>query len=177
MAKNSGWVKLYRSLLEDPLWTSEPFTKGQAWADLILMVNHESAVGKKGTVIPVGSMVTSYATLAKRWKWSTSKVRRYLGTLTDTHMVTLTGTRSGTLLSLVNYEKYQGVRHTSRHTNRHTDEHTDEQPTRNKEYKEEKNSRSRSNSTRNKTQAEKMAAIEERRQKLLAKEAQQNDGS
>lgn len=36
-----GWIKLHRKLSDNPLWTCEPFTKGQAWVDLILLANHE----------------------------------------------------------------------------------------------------------------------------------------
>ena len=168
MAKYEGWIKLNRQLLENPIWTDEPFTRGQAWVDLILMANHEDGVGKKGDVIPPGSLVTSYAALARRWHWSVGKVRRYLGTLTGTQMISRTGTRSGTLLTIVKYDFYQGVRHTNRHTNRHTGEQTDGQPTRNnKEIKEEKNSRSRSSYT---PLGQKMGALEERRERLKAEQ-------
>lgn len=162
MARYEGWIKLHRQLLDSPIWVNEPFSRGQAWVDLLMMANHEDGVGKKGDVIPAGSMVTSYAFLAKRWHWSVGKVRRYLSTLTGTQMVSLTGTRSGTLLSIVKYDFFQGERHTNRHTNRHTSEHTNRQPTRSKEDKEEK----KSNTRRNKTVQEKLAAIDARRRRL-----------
>ena len=162
MARHDGYIKFYRSILDNPIWTSEPFTKGQAWADLLLLVNHEDGIGRKGDLIPRGSMATSYATLAIRWRWSVSKVRRFLGTLSDTQMISLSGTRSGTLLSIVKYDNFQGARHTNRHTERHTDDITGEQPTRIKEYKEEK----KSNTRRNKTVQEKLAAIDARRRRL-----------
>ena len=37
MDDRSGWIKLWRKFVDDPLWTSEPFTKGQAWVDLLLL--------------------------------------------------------------------------------------------------------------------------------------------
>lgn len=158
MARNEGWIKLHRQLLDSPIWVNEPFSRGQAWVDLILMANHEDGVGKKGDAIPAGSLVTSYAHLAKRWHWSVGKVRRFLSTLTGTQMISLTGTRSGTLLTIVKYSFFQG----ERHTNRHTNEHTDGQPTRRKEDKEEK----KSNTRRNKSVQEKLAAIDARRERL-----------
>lgn len=167
MARHEGWIKLHRSLLDNPIWTSEPFTRGQAWADILLMVNHEEGIGPKGDRIPEGAMVTSYAILAKRWHWSIGKVRRYLSTLTGTQMISLTGTRSGTLLSVVKYSFYQGARHTNRHTNRHTGDITDGQPTRiYKELKEEKkNAR-----PKNKSLSEKQDAIQARRERLELEE-------
>ena len=167
MAKYEGWVKIHRQMLENPIWTDEPFSRGQAWVDLILMANHEDGVGKKGDIIPAGSLVTSYAYLARRWHWSVGKVRRYLGTLTGTQMISLTGTRSGTLLSVVKYSFYQGARHTNRHTNRHTSDITDGQPTRiYKELKEEK----KNTRPKNKSLSEKQDAIHARRERLEREE-------
>lgn len=183
MAKSSGWVKISRELLDSSIWkTDKPFDERSAWIDLILMANHEDGEfidrQRKLIKIPRGSLYTSTGKLAQRWHWSRNKVIRYLGTLTGTQMVTQTGTQTGTLLTLVNYDKFQGRRTADGAADGTSYGAADGARTRNKEeYKEEKNSRSRSNSTRNKTQAEKMAAIEERRQKLLAKEAQQNDRS
>ena len=37
---NEGWVKTYRSLTDHWVWQDKPFSKGQAWMDLLLMVNH-----------------------------------------------------------------------------------------------------------------------------------------
>ena len=33
---SKGWIKLHRSMFDNDLWTAEPFTKGQAWIDLIV---------------------------------------------------------------------------------------------------------------------------------------------
>lgn len=41
---NSGWVKLYRKLMDNPIWLEERFTKGQAWVDLIMLSNFESRI-------------------------------------------------------------------------------------------------------------------------------------
>lgn len=30
-----GWVSIHRQLCENDLWLSEPFTRGQAWVDMI----------------------------------------------------------------------------------------------------------------------------------------------
>ena len=36
-----GWVKLHRKLQESNFWLCEPFSRGQAWVDLILLANHK----------------------------------------------------------------------------------------------------------------------------------------
>ena len=39
-----GWIRIYRELLDSAIWnTNEPFTKGQAWIDLLLLANFEDA--------------------------------------------------------------------------------------------------------------------------------------
>ena len=83
--KNSGWIKLYRQLQHNPIWqSSEPFSRRDAWIDLLLLANHEERViivkGKK-QVIGEGQHWTSYRILADRWHWSYEKVRRYFALL------------------------------------------------------------------------------------------------
>lgn len=36
----SGWIKIHRDILYHEIWSDKPFSKGQAWIDLILMANH-----------------------------------------------------------------------------------------------------------------------------------------
>ena len=128
--KNSaGWVVLSRSLLNSNIWKmDEPHNYKSAWIDLILMVNHEDGeiITRKGEVVkvPRGSTFTSIRKLAERWGWSAGKVLRYLETLTEAQMITQTGTRSGTLLSLVNYSNFQGRRNTDGYTDGNTDGNT-----------------------------------------------------
>lgn len=142
MAKKSkGWVIIDRKLYDNEIWKNpEPFCRRAAWIDLILMVNHEDAEvtfkGGQKVKVPRGSTYTSYRHLADRWHWSIGKVQRFLSYLTDTQSVTLTGTPSGTLLSLVKYEDFQSVRYTKRNANRYTDE----QQTKNERKNERKKS-------------------------------------
>lgn len=36
-----GWVPISRQLQDHWLWNDKPFSKGQAWIDLIMLANHE----------------------------------------------------------------------------------------------------------------------------------------
>ena len=38
-----GWIKLHRSISDNDLWTSEPFSRGQAFVDLILLASHKDS--------------------------------------------------------------------------------------------------------------------------------------
>lgn len=115
--KKLGFVPLYRSIQEHWLWNNdEPFSKGQAWIDLLLSVNHEEKkipVGCSIITIKPGQMWTSYVKLAKSWGWSRKRVYRYLNMLKSDGMVLVNGTSNGTLLTLVNYGKfaYKGNTH------------------------------------------------------------------
>lgn len=125
---NSNWVKINRSIFSNFLWVdSEPFCKRAAWIDLILLANHEDGemLSSKGDLIkiPRGSHFTSIRNLSTRWNWSCNKVRRFLGTLVSTGMITVSSTGSGTLLSLVKYDDFQGERHNREYNHEYDREH------------------------------------------------------
>lgn len=103
MAKNLGWVKVHRSLAYNELWLSEPFTKGQAWADLLMLAGRD------------GTLNVSYKWLSDRWKWYKSKTFRFLQLLEAKGMIEFCGTQNGTddgtangtAFRLINWEKFQ----------------------------------------------------------------------
>lgn len=109
---NSNWVKINRSIFDNALWRdSEPFDRRSAWIDLILMANHtdgEFIASGEIIKIPRGSLFTSIEHLGARWNWSNKRVRAYLDMLIRLNMVTRKGTHRGTLISLINYDIYQG---------------------------------------------------------------------
>jgi len=116
--KNRGWIKLHRSILEHPHWMSEPFTRAQAWIDLLLLANHkESHIRKRGVLVVVdrGALGYDERTLAERWKWSRGKVRRFLQELTEEKRINRKisqktipkNTSVSACIYILNYEKYQ----------------------------------------------------------------------
>lgn len=108
-----GWIQLHRQIQENPLWTCEPFTRGQAWVDLLLLANHkESFFYKRNIKINVsrGQVARSEVELADRWKWSRSKVRKFLNDLEKEQQVRQQKTNVTQLLTIINYEKYQEKR-------------------------------------------------------------------
>lgn len=124
-----GWIKLYRQSEENPLYFSEPFDRWHAWQDLLLIVNHErKQFISKGQLITLepGQTVTSDRILAQRWHWSREKVRRFLKLLNDTSMCTIKRTTNGTILTIVNWAKFQGAQPTDETTNETTGKTTDE---------------------------------------------------
>lgn len=75
----SGWVSIHRSIIEHPLWSSEKFTKAQAWMDLIINANHkDNKVLIKSTFIEVkrGEQIRSIVTLSEAWRWDRKTVKK-----------------------------------------------------------------------------------------------------
>lgn len=118
MGNNQGWIKLHRQIMETPEWFAEPFTRGQAWVDLLLLANHETGfIRKRGILVTVdrGQVGYSEETLALRWQWSRGKVRRFISELTQLARVyrkisekTIPKKTSvSSLIFIVNYDKYQ----------------------------------------------------------------------
>ena len=115
-----GFFKVDRALLEHELWLKEPFTKGQAWLDMVGRANYED----NGT-IKRGQFPTSALKLAERWQWHRSKVRRFLDMLVEMEMIAYESSQKGIIITILNYEKYQKNDQKNRPTNRPTDRPTD----------------------------------------------------
>ena len=106
----AGWVSIYRDLQEHWLWEDKPFSKGQAWIDLILLANHQSGrMLYKGELIVTqrGTVNRSISWLARRWGWSRGKTRDFLHLLESDNMIRLEATTNRTTLTLINYGKFQ----------------------------------------------------------------------
>lgn len=109
---SSGWVKLHRKIVDSPGYFSEPFCKNMAWIDLLLLANYEdNFFYVRGNKVDVKRGQCGYAeeTLAKRWKWSRGKVRRFLEMLVKEEKIVQQKNNVTTLLSIVNYDTYQSV--------------------------------------------------------------------
>ena len=111
MSQNKGYILLHRSLQDCWIWFDDPkFTKGQAWVDLLMMVNHEEKrLQFNGEFITVeeGQVITSIRSLAERWGWSKDSVKRFLNLLERDLMITQNCDTHRTLVTIVNYRVYQ----------------------------------------------------------------------
>jgi hypothetical protein len=137
-----GWVKFHRRFLDSDLWLSEPFTKGQAWVDLFSIANHKNGfIRVRGNRVEVkrGQVGWSQVRLAKRWKWSRGKVRRFLDELEDIDKkIVQQKTRITTLINIIKYELYQADDTTGNTTD---GQQTDNRRYTNKNEKNEKNNK------------------------------------
>lgn len=108
-----GWIKLHRQITEHWLWEEKPFSKGQAWIDLLLQANHKEnkvPFGNQLISIERGEFLTSESKLAERWGWSRKKVRNFLTMLSQDGMIeNIKMPNKGTRIKIVNYGVYQDL--------------------------------------------------------------------
>ncbi len=139
-----GWVKLHRQIAENKLWLAEPFTKAQAWIDLILLANHKDGqILSRGIWVEVkrGQVGWSEVKLAERWKWSRGKLRRFLGELKTVQQIEQQNGNVTSLITITNYEQYQSTEQQNGHQ---TVQQTDSKRYTNKNGKKEENEKKKS---------------------------------
>lgn len=106
----NGWISLHRQLVDHWLWTDKPFSKGQAWIDLLMLAKHrDDKLISQGKLIDGkrGSVYRSVLFFANRWGWDRKKVKRFLDALECEGMITVNSTTHGTTISIINYSKFQ----------------------------------------------------------------------
>lgn len=138
----SGWIKLHRSMRTHWIYNEKPFSKFQAWMDILLSANHKDnkfVLGTELLEVERGSFITSELKLMERWGWSKTKVRSFLELLENDKMIIKLSDRKKTTLTIVNYDVYQDRETTERPQENH--EKTIKKPIKdtNKNDKKEKN--------------------------------------
>lgn len=111
-----GWIKLYRKIQSNDIWKEKPFSKGQAWIDLILSAKHETEPfyspankciidGQRGVVY------LGIKTLSTRWGWSECKTEKFLSDLEALGMVEVTKKKGSkkTSINIVKYDTFQAT--------------------------------------------------------------------
>ena len=131
---NDGWIKAWRKLSTNKIWLEKPFSKGQAWIDLLMFATqttHTSVRNGVDVTYEAGYVYESVAGLSDRWGWSRPRVYRFLDQLKNDGMidyqrrtrirtsnVTPCVTHPVTPLRIVNWELYQDRRTVSVTQNR-----------------------------------------------------------
>ena len=120
---NKGFIKLPRQIIEDTHYFSEPFTRTQAWVDLIILANYQDTTALvRGVKIVVkrGQVCRSITELAKRWKWSRNRVMRFTEGLVDAERLHVQKLPIVNVYTIRDYEEYQGNGAANEATNRST---------------------------------------------------------
>lgn len=120
---DNGWIALPRNVSAHWSWTSEPFTKGQAFADLYFLATYEDAYSNyRGERIfcKRGDVNLSIQAIAKRWGWSEKKARHFINQLEEEGLVKTHITKHRTIITVLDYDiiKQKGVQHTTHTTHK-----------------------------------------------------------
>lgn len=111
------------------MYFSEPFTHMQAWIDMILIASYKdmSTIYVRGNKVTVrrGQIGYSKELLASRWRWSRGKVLRFLNELENDNQIVQQKSKLISLITIVNYDSYQGDGTTDSTSNGTTDSTTD----------------------------------------------------
>ena len=136
---NNGYIKLYRSILKWEWWDHINTTRVFIW--LLLNAQWED-YRYRGYKVPRGSLVIGRKRMSKDLRMSEQSIRTALEHLKSTNEITIQSTNKFSLVTIVNWDKYQGKDdEINQQTNQQINQQsTNNQPTtnhiiRNKEYK------------------------------------------
>jgi hypothetical protein len=107
---NSGWIKLHRRLLENPLIQKSAYFT--LWATLLLLANHEPTCfiwNNIKQVIKEGQLLTGRDKLAKLLRISPTSVERILKYLENEHQIGQQKTTKFRIITILNWKEYQGM--------------------------------------------------------------------
>jgi len=121
----AGWIKLYRQIQNSDIWeTIQPFDIRSAWIDLLLLASHEDRnmiIGDQVVEVERGQYVTSIRFLSQRWCWSKDRVSKCLKLLEKLGMIERESDSKRTVITIVNYGKFQDCEDTNKDTNKDSD--------------------------------------------------------
>ena len=106
-----GYIKLWRKISDNALWTNEPFSRGQAWVDLVGLANHNDGfIRIRGMKVKIkrGQVGWSERRLGERWSWSRGKVRRFINELKTVQQIEHQKNNVTSTITIINYDLYQG---------------------------------------------------------------------
>lgn len=112
--KPKGYIKLYRSFFDSKMWQADQtFSEREAWIDLIQSARFEaspilSRIGSCEVQWGRGQYPASVRFLSKKWGRSFQWVRTFLSKLKRDGMITIDGSQGVNVITLTNYDKYNG---------------------------------------------------------------------
>ena len=146
--QSKGWVKLWREQFTHEVSERKPWCDGYAWSYLYSQANYKPGVMNfRNQYIPVerGQFITSILKLHQTFGWSRRRTIAYIISLSQRQMLTYRTTNRFIMITICNYEKFQGTED----ENETTDGTTDAQQMHTiKEVKEVRNKKARSFKTK-----------------------------
>ena len=120
-------MALSRRILNNPIWTGERYSRGQAWVEIIALAEWEDNTALyRGQVVHKerGTIHCSLGWLADRWGWNRKTVAAFLDQLQAEGMTEVKRGPYGTIIRVVKYDDYQpGTGQPNGHQNGQPDGH------------------------------------------------------
>jgi len=118
---SDGYVSIYRQIWDNEyLWGDKPFARGQAWIDLVLLMNHKDTyVAKHKVTVHRGQRIISIRQLSDRWGWSRTKISDFLNSLQSAGMAKIESDTKKTVVTIANYSFFQDAKDTEKTPKRH----------------------------------------------------------
>ncbi len=105
----NGSVSVAKALADHEVWHLDPFSRGQAWMDLLLLANDANRTflaGGRPVQVFRGQLGWSLKSLARRWRWSDEKTAGFMLWIERAGMVSRQSNGVTTILTVTNYETY-----------------------------------------------------------------------
>jgi len=118
---SQGYIKLHRQIQDNEYYFREPFSRTMAWIDLLLLANHKKkTVRLRGILVTIerGQLAYSIQSLSKRWQRNRKTVMKWLEEFQMDNMLDTKKDNVTTLITIRNYELYQGRLDTKEDTKR-----------------------------------------------------------
>jgi hypothetical protein len=110
MELTGGYVRIYRKLAENPVWTRLSPAVLKVMIGFLLKANWKETTwydGRSDVQIPRGSFVTSYASMAQSCRLSVKQIRGAFHHLERAQFAAYTRAQHWTMVSVLNYSAYQ----------------------------------------------------------------------
>jgi hypothetical protein len=124
-----GYIRLQRELLDNPIFKDKPPGWLKIWLYILLRANWRDSVFRprqgEPMVVPAGSLITSLEKLGTHAALTKEHARRCLDYLERTGSVTLQRTHHWTMITIVNWSRYQRSEEELKHADHHAGHHSE----------------------------------------------------
>jgi hypothetical protein len=111
----SGYIRLHRTLMDNPVWTQMPNERLKLWLTMLLRANYRASkvLMKDGSQVdvPPGSLLTSLEDLHIKSGLTIKQVRTGIASFEKAGMIRSDRAYRGTVITLLNWASYNGQGH------------------------------------------------------------------
>lgn len=106
--EDKSWIKLYRKILDTPIWANEKALKVWIWC--LIKATHkdrEQLVGKQVTHLEKGQFVTGRKKASEELNMNDRTIYDYLKLLEKLHMIRINSNNKFSVITIEKWEEYQ----------------------------------------------------------------------